>query len=428
MRTCHATLRYFDWDGQVHLAKGKTGGQQGDPLEMLIFNLTIHNLWGRVLAKFQETWVFTYVDDGYMKGRLSVVLQVLAEPKCVLKEVSGLELNVGKTSILPNTTQQTVFDVTHSIIVASPALTQLRGDVFLVSFCPEGFVCIGVYIGTDAFIQNFVTKTCRSIIDDVEKLDSVQDGFIHYQLLRFCQTTRLQYTNSHILLRNRCVLHQWHVDCKIAGTLLKKSSKQHTDGWDTATKVWAHMVLHLSHAEGGFGVTFNDVTQDASFYTSTSRFVDWIGAFSQERQGLWLTKDDLQDPSSWSSSPLLLLRGIQSKLLTEYDYKEGFAPSQSQAHAGVSGRLSSQDGDAQQQEDAPLFLPQFNKVHEASIVWGEDASNVATIPDQNRLTHQILSTWQHFKDLKQTLKRSLKCCHVVSRRVEQLCQRVISAW
>ncbi len=45
MRTCHAKLRYFDWDGQVHLTKGKTGGQQGDPLEMLIFNLTIHHLW-----------------------------------------------------------------------------------------------------------------------------------------------------------------------------------------------------------------------------------------------------------------------------------------------------------------------------------------------------------------------------------------------
>jgi hypothetical protein len=35
MRTCHSKLRYFDWDGQVHLAKGKTGGQEGDPLEML---------------------------------------------------------------------------------------------------------------------------------------------------------------------------------------------------------------------------------------------------------------------------------------------------------------------------------------------------------------------------------------------------------
>jgi hypothetical protein len=53
MRTCNAKLRHFDWDGQVHLAKGKTGGQQGDPLEMLTFNLTIHHLWGRVLAKFQ---------------------------------------------------------------------------------------------------------------------------------------------------------------------------------------------------------------------------------------------------------------------------------------------------------------------------------------------------------------------------------------
>jgi hypothetical protein len=31
MHTCHAKLWYFDWDGQVHLGKGKTGGQQGDP-------------------------------------------------------------------------------------------------------------------------------------------------------------------------------------------------------------------------------------------------------------------------------------------------------------------------------------------------------------------------------------------------------------
>ena len=44
MRGCHSKLRYFDWDGQVHLTKGKTVGQQGDPLEMLIFNLTIHHL------------------------------------------------------------------------------------------------------------------------------------------------------------------------------------------------------------------------------------------------------------------------------------------------------------------------------------------------------------------------------------------------
>ncbi len=93
-------------------------------------------------------------------------------------------------------------------------------------------------------------------------------------------------------------------------------------------KAWAHMVLHLPHVEGGFGVTFNDVTKDSAFYTNTSRFVTWLGAFSQERQGLWLPKDELKDPSSWSSSPLLLLRDIHSKLLAEYNCKESSSQSQ----------------------------------------------------------------------------------------------------
>jgi hypothetical protein len=55
-------------------------------------------------------------------------------------------------------------------------------------------------------------------------------------------------------------------------------------------------------------------------------------------------------------------------------------------------------------------------------VRGEDTSNVATIPAQNRLTHQILHHFQQFKDLKETF--------AVSHRAEQLClltkQRVVA--
>jgi hypothetical protein len=79
------------------------------------------------------------------------------------------------------------------------------------------------------------------------------------QLLRFCQATRLQYAKSHILLRNRCILQQQHVNCKIVDAHLQKGTKQDTDGWDTASKAWAHRVLHLPHAEGGFGVASHDV-------------------------------------------------------------------------------------------------------------------------------------------------------------------------
>jgi hypothetical protein len=276
-----------------------------------------------------EARAIANADDGYIKSKLSEVLQVLSELKTVFKEDAGLELNVAKTAILPakGFTQQAAFDVAHRIIAARSAWTHLRAEIALDSFCPEGFVGIGVPIGTDTFVRIFVAKTCRNIIDEVETLDAIQDGFVHYQLIRFCQATRLQFISSHIMLNNRFFLQQQHVDCKIADALLKKGTKQHADGWDASSKAWAHMVLHLPHAEGGYGVTFSDVAKDAAFYTTASRFVAWLGAFPQERQRLWLPKDDLRDSSSWSSPPLLLLRDIHVKLITQYDYKEVCAPS-----------------------------------------------------------------------------------------------------
>jgi hypothetical protein len=42
-------------------------------------------------------------DDGCIKGKLSVSLQVLAELKRVLKGDTGLELIISKTVILPKT-------------------------------------------------------------------------------------------------------------------------------------------------------------------------------------------------------------------------------------------------------------------------------------------------------------------------------------
>jgi hypothetical protein len=58
-------------------------------------------------------------------------------------------------------------------------------------------------------------------MEDIDKLDNIQDGFIYYQLIRFCQGTRLQYLNGHVQLANQNVLQvlQQHVDQKIANAL-----------------------------------------------------------------------------------------------------------------------------------------------------------------------------------------------------------------
>ena len=51
-----------------------------------------------------------------------------------------------------------------------------------------------------------------------------------------------------------------------------------------------------------------------------------LGAFTQERQGLWLPKDDLKDASEWSSTPLVILRDIHNQLLAKYDCKDSVPP------------------------------------------------------------------------------------------------------
>jgi hypothetical protein len=51
-----------------------------------------------------------------------------------------------------------------------------------------------------------------------------------------------------------------------------------------------------------------------------------------------------RDSSSWSSPPLMLLLDIHSNLITQYDYQEVCAPSQSQVNTGTGDRNSSQDG------------------------------------------------------------------------------------
>ena len=71
-------------------------------------------------------------------------------------------------------------------------------------------------------------KSVEKLRRDVDKLDNIQDCFIHYQLLRFCQATRLQYLNGQVQLANQQVLQQHHVDHKIANALLRKAPAKPT--------------------------------------------------------------------------------------------------------------------------------------------------------------------------------------------------------
>ena len=92
--------------------------------------------------------------------------------------------------------------------------------------------------------------------------------------------------------------------------------------------------------------------------------------------------------------------------------------SQSQVNIGAGPRPSSQDGISHLKEPVPLSIPELNRLVEASVVWEERSvsnADVPVIPSQLKVTHQILSHWEPFRDLKTRF--------VGSRRAEQLSLR-----
>jgi hypothetical protein len=130
------------------------------------------------------------------------------------------------------------------------------------------------------FVQTFVSKTCRSIIDDVEKLDSIQDGFVHYEILRFYQVTRLHY-HSIMLLTSifySVIFPFFRTNTLIVKLLTRSSQRELSNtqmvGTCRVTMSGHTWVRHIPHT-GGFGVTFNDITKDVVIHTNTSRFVSW---------------------------------------------------------------------------------------------------------------------------------------------------------
>ena len=245
----------------------------------------------------------------------------------------------------------------------------------------------------------------------------MQDGFIHYQLLRFCQATRLQYLNGHVPLENQNHLQQQHVDYKIAEALLKKGTNNAYRTWTQQDRAWVDMVLHLPHEHGGFGVTHNTVSRHAASYTTNARFVAFLGTFPLPAQQVWLPSNDLNDSSTWVAPPLCTLKRLHQRLVQDFDCTDQPAavlpsqPGAGGAAAGAGAAQQPQSAGPQDHGDGQLLLPQLNRLHEAykrSPVASSASSSSQdqqppkpTIPTQKRVTQQLSTHWASFKVLRQ---------------------------
>ncbi len=92
-----------------------------------------------------------YTDDGYIKAKLSVTLEVLLDVKNVLKEDAGLDLNFDKTEILvKGISAADAHAAAQRMINADLSLAYLSPLLSLASFVVDGYIGLGVPINTKA--------------------------------------------------------------------------------------------------------------------------------------------------------------------------------------------------------------------------------------------------------------------------------------
>ena len=141
----------------------KKGGQQGDPLEMIVFCLTIHHLWGRTLDKHnQEACAVAFADDGYINAKLSLRSRC-SDIKLVLKEDAGLALNEKTKILVKGISAANAHVAAQRLLIADPSLAHLSPLLSPASFVVDGYIGLGVPICTDAF-PALVAYKCQAIM------------------------------------------------------------------------------------------------------------------------------------------------------------------------------------------------------------------------------------------------------------------------
>ena len=182
---------------------------------------------------------------------------------------------------LKGTTARHVHQRADFFLQNDPSLQGIAHDFTFNMFSVEDIEILGTPIGTDIYIKNFVQNNCLKIINDVVKHDPLTDGFVHFQLIKFCMNTRTQYMSANITLppqEHFLSAQHVHVDTAIADAILRKGTRGSFRQWDKNDYDLSVTRLQMSHTDGGFGLTPNVIAQTSAKVDMDSWFLGLVGS------------------------------------------------------------------------------------------------------------------------------------------------------
>ena len=194
----------------------------------MIFCLVTLHLWGRIFGKFPEIKGLAYADDGNIIAKLSTALKLISMLAPVFKKDANLVFYISKTKVLTKgPSADHLFERAKHFLDTDPDLADIAHHFTRDMFTTEGIEVLGTPVGNDRFIQTFVAQNCLKIMGDIGKHACLTDGFVHAQLLKFCQNTRTQFISANINIPdsdNVITTQHKHVDRKIAYEILQKGT------------------------------------------------------------------------------------------------------------------------------------------------------------------------------------------------------------
>jgi hypothetical protein len=119
-------------------------GEKKNTAFSIVSCLSAHHLWGRTLNTHnQDACAVAYADDGCIKAKLSIALEVLSDIQHALKENAGLALNFDKTKILvKGISAADAHAAAQRMLNADPSLAHLRPLLSPASFVVDGYIAL----------------------------------------------------------------------------------------------------------------------------------------------------------------------------------------------------------------------------------------------------------------------------------------------
>jgi hypothetical protein len=190
-------------------------------------------------------------------------------------------------------------------------------------FSVQGIEVQGTPLGTDTYIQEFLAHNCIKIPNYIHLLESITDGFVQFQLVKFCLNTCTQYMIANITLPPQeqflSAQHR-HIDTAIANAIPRESTRGSFRQWDKDDYDLAVTMLQKPHALGGCGMTPNVIAQTSAKVAMASRFLGLVGSLPPDEQNLYLPNRVVHDPDTWTAPHRLQLRREYDILVNNHGY------------------------------------------------------------------------------------------------------------